>query len=572
MDVSEAKRLRQLEEENTRLKKLLAEQLLDNAALKAVLEKMVTPAARRQVVGYLQQAFGMSERRACRAVGQWRATQRYETRREDPPRLRKVLLEIAREQPRYGYRFVHRILRRKGFRVNHKRVYRMCRQEGLSLRTRRRRRRHAAAPREAAQRPTRPGQRWSMDFVHDYLACGRRFRVLTIVDDFSRRSPGLLVDWSISGERVALHLDELGAIHGYPEVIVVDDGSEFASNALDKWAFERGVKLHFIRPGKPTENAFVESFNGRLRDECLNALSSWRPEPDRVRTNQPTDPNGGVKFGGTSERWTQRQVVANWERRLLGGHEDLEIEELAEERGLDGDAGGVGEVGEGVGEGAAVEVGEEVEDGGGGGELVAPVVALEDHLAGVAGADRDGAGADGGGELGRGERAVGVEDGGGVEAGAGAGDREGVDPGQGVDDARALDVIRGLAAAPRAPDRVVIGGAVAIELAGIGGGGGRLGAEAGGEAAERVGADAELDGAVDRELLGDHRQERGQRGPEPVADRAAVVLAEVGRAHRVAVAPDAAAARRLDVVRAAHREGAAEAGLAADLVEDLLLR
>ncbi len=232
---------------------------------------MVTPAAKRQVVGYLQQAFGMSERRACRAVGQVRATQRYEPRRQEPPRLRKVLLEIAKEKPRYGYRFVHRILRRRGFRVNHKRVYRMYRQEGLSLRSRRRRRRHAASPREAVVRPTRSGQRWSMDFVHDHLTNGRRFRVLTIVDDFSRRSPGLLVDWSISGERVAQYLDELGALHGFPETIVVDNGPEFISNALDKWAFERGVKLHFIRPGKPTENAFIESFNSRLRDECLNA-------------------------------------------------------------------------------------------------------------------------------------------------------------------------------------------------------------------------------------------------------------------------------------------------------------
>ncbi len=120
-----------------------------------------------------------------------------------------------------------------------------------------------------------------MDFVHDHLANGRRFRVLTIVDDFSRRSPGLLVDWSISGERVAHFLDELAATRGLPEVIVVDNGPEFISNALDRWAFERKVKLHFIRPGKPTENAFVESFNGRLREECLNA--TWFDSLDHAR-------------------------------------------------------------------------------------------------------------------------------------------------------------------------------------------------------------------------------------------------------------------------------------------------
>jgi len=242
---------------------------------------MVTPTARRRVVGYLQQAFGMSERRACRATGQCRATQRYEPKREEPARLRAVLLELAKEKPRYGYRFLHRLLRRRGFRVNHKRVYRIYRLEGLSLRSRRRRRRHAASPREAAQRPHRPGQRWSMDFVHDHLASGRRFRILTLVDDYSRRSPGILADWSINGERVTRFLDEVAAMVGLPETIVVDNGPEFVSNALDRWAFDKGVKLHFIRPGKPTENAFIESFNGRLRDECLNA--NWFDSLDHAR-------------------------------------------------------------------------------------------------------------------------------------------------------------------------------------------------------------------------------------------------------------------------------------------------
>lgn len=130
---------------------------------------MVTPSAKRRVVGYLQQAFAMSERRACRAIGQCRASQRYEPHRVEPPRLRSTLLQLAKDKPRYGYRFLHRMLRRKGFDVNHKRVYRLYRQEGLGLRTRRRRRRHAASPREAAPRPVRPGQRWSMDFVHDHL-------------------------------------------------------------------------------------------------------------------------------------------------------------------------------------------------------------------------------------------------------------------------------------------------------------------------------------------------------------------------------------------------------------------
>jgi putative transposase len=149
---------------------------------------MVKPAAKREVVGYLKQAFGMSERRACSIAAICRATQRYRARRREVPELRAMLLGLAREKPKYGYRFLHRMLRRRGFDVNHKRVYRMYREEGLELRRHRRRRRYAAAPREAATRAVRAGQRWSMDFVSDHLASGRRFRVLTIVDTLSRRS------------------------------------------------------------------------------------------------------------------------------------------------------------------------------------------------------------------------------------------------------------------------------------------------------------------------------------------------------------------------------------------------
>jgi putative transposase len=242
---------------------------------------MVKPAARRRVVGYLQQAFGMSERRACSVAALGRSTHRYRPRRVDPPRLRATLLGLAREKPRYGYRFLHRLLRRRGFAVNHKRVYRLYCEERLGLRRYRRRRRYAASPREATPCAARPGQRWSMDFVHDHLASGRRFRVLTMVDAFSRRSPGILADWSIGGSRVTRFLDELATTMGLPESITVDNGPEFISNALDRWAYEHGVQLHFIRPGKPTENAFIESFNSRLREECLNA--NWFDSLEHAR-------------------------------------------------------------------------------------------------------------------------------------------------------------------------------------------------------------------------------------------------------------------------------------------------
>jgi len=233
---------------------------------------MVTPTIRRQVVGFVQQAMRMSERRACRAVGVSRTSHRYRSCRQEPKALVDKLRELAAKRPRFGYRGLYRLLRRRGFVVNHKRVYRLYKLDGLHIRTRRRKR-YAASPREQLVRAVRPGQVWSTDFVSDHFANGRRFRILTVVDNFSRRSPGLLVDFSITGERVARFLDELAANDGggLPEMIVVDNGPEFISNALDQWAHERGVKLHFIRRGKPVDNCFIESFNGRFRDECLNA-------------------------------------------------------------------------------------------------------------------------------------------------------------------------------------------------------------------------------------------------------------------------------------------------------------
>ena len=242
---------------------------------------MVTPTTRRQVVGHVIKAHELSERRACAALGVSRTSHRYRSRRKEPKQLIAKLRELAAERPRFGYRGLYRLLRRRGHQVNHKRVYRLYRLEGLHVRTRRRRR-FAASPRVEVPKATRPGQIWSMDFVSDHLVNGRRFRILTVVDRFSRRCPGALVDTSIPGRRVAWFLDELAAERGYyPEMITVDNGPEFVSNALDQWAAERGVKLQFSRPGKPVDNAFVEAFNGRLRDECLNA--SWFTSLDDAR-------------------------------------------------------------------------------------------------------------------------------------------------------------------------------------------------------------------------------------------------------------------------------------------------
>jgi putative transposase len=242
---------------------------------------MVTPAIRRLAVGLVMKAHEASERRVCRALAVSRTSYRYRPRRKHPKLFVATLRELAAERARFGYRGLYRLLRRRGHVVNHKRVYRLYRLEGLHVRTKRRKR-FAASPRVEVPKATRPRQVWSMDFVSDHTVSGRRFRILTVVDRFSRRCPGVLVETSIPGRRVAAFLDELASERGgYPEMITVDNGPEFISNALDQWAAEHGVKLQFSRPGKPVDNAFVEAFNGRLRDECLNA--SWFTSLDDAR-------------------------------------------------------------------------------------------------------------------------------------------------------------------------------------------------------------------------------------------------------------------------------------------------
>jgi len=180
------------------------------------------------------------------------------------------LRELAQARPRFGYRRLHVMLRREGWRINRKRVCRLYRQDGLQLRMRVRRRKHMSLHRGTIPAATRAHERWSMDFVHDSLSDGRAFRVLTVVDQWSRWSPILVAASSMTGRAVAEALDRVSALHGVPASITVDHGTEFTSQALDEWAYRRGVKLDFTRPGKPTDNGHIESFNGRLRDECLN--------------------------------------------------------------------------------------------------------------------------------------------------------------------------------------------------------------------------------------------------------------------------------------------------------------
>ena len=230
---------------------------------------MVTPAARREAVSFLRDTYSVSERRACRSIGSDRSSCRYQARRREPIELIERILALAAAKPRYGYRRLALLLRREGYPVNVKRVHRIYRQLGLSVQ-RRKRKRAAAQARRPSAVPTRATERWSLEFVADSRSDGRAIRLLTIVDDFTRESPVIEVGASLTGQHVVAVLERLRFSRGLPDRIVVDNGTEFTSKALDQWAWSRGVELHFIRPGRPVENCYIESFNGRLRDECLN--------------------------------------------------------------------------------------------------------------------------------------------------------------------------------------------------------------------------------------------------------------------------------------------------------------
>lgn len=210
----------------------------------------------------------MSQRRACRLIAFDRTTCRYRSRRPDDGALRERLRALAGERRRFGYRRLGLMLEREGIVLNAKKLYRLYREERLAVR-RRRGRRRAIGPRFPIALPQGPNQRWSLDFVSDALACGRRFRILTVVDDFSRECVATVIDTSLPGLRVARELDRLIAERSRPAMIVSDNGTELTSAAILRWAAARRVELHYIRPGKPVQNAFIESFNGRLRDECF---------------------------------------------------------------------------------------------------------------------------------------------------------------------------------------------------------------------------------------------------------------------------------------------------------------
>lgn len=272
---------------------------------------MVTPDAKRKVVAHVCEVHGVSERRACRALRVDRSTVRYHSIRPDDEPLRTAMRAVATERRRFGYRRIHIMLGRQGIVMNQKKLRRLYREEGLQVR-RRGGRKRALGTRRPLLVPGRANARWSLDFVSDALTDGRRLRVLVVVDDYTRECLALAVDTSLSGTRVVRELDAVILRRGRPEMIVSDNGSELTSMAVLQWCQTMGIGWHYIAPGKPMQNAFVESFNGRLRDECLNdtlfstlgearrAIQAWKDDYNRCRPHSALNNMTPVAFARKS--------------------------------------------------------------------------------------------------------------------------------------------------------------------------------------------------------------------------------------------------------------------------------
>jgi putative transposase len=255
---------------------------------------MVTPAAKREAVAHLRTRYEVSERRACAALGTERTSVRYRGGRPDDALIRARLRELAAVRRRFGYRRLHVLMRREGLMMNHKKLRRLYREEGLQVR-RRSGRKRARGTRAPMMIPQGPNQRWSLDFLSDAFVDGRRFRILAIVDDFTRECLALVADTSLPGLRVIRELEAVIARRGRPATCVSDNGTELTGMAVLRWCQEMQIEWHYIAPGKPTQNAFIESFNGRLRDELLNetlfttlaqvraVLAAWKDDYNTVR-------------------------------------------------------------------------------------------------------------------------------------------------------------------------------------------------------------------------------------------------------------------------------------------------
>jgi putative transposase len=274
---------------------------------------------------YLIEAFRVPTRRACGVVRCNRATFYYRAKRRDVTPVRHRLRELATARPRFGYRRLHILLRREGWGLNHKKTYRLYREEGLGVRVRRRTTR-ASHRRGRPTPPSRPNERWGMDFMADRLDDGRRIRILTVEDVFTRECLAVEVDTSLPSRRVVEVLTRLVAARGAPTVITVDNGAEFYSRTTDGWAYQQGVRLDFSRPGKPMDNPFIESFNGRLRDEHLNVELFFSVRDARVKLQEWQRDDNEVRPHSALGQRPPQEFAAAWQRTRTAGGEILNPE------------------------------------------------------------------------------------------------------------------------------------------------------------------------------------------------------------------------------------------------------
>ena len=256
---------------------------------------MGRPALRREAVSYMVSHHRISQRRACRLVGQHRSVHYYRSCRDSRLELRQRMRELAQVRIRYGYRRIHVLLRREGWTHGRSQTYRLYTEERLQLRSKLPRRRKMVVQRSQRVLPCRPDEAWTMDFVADQLACGTKFRALTVVDVFTREALAIEVGQRLKGEDVVRTLDRILQMRSKPKYLFVDNGSEFSGRMLDLWAYRHKVRIDFSRPGKPTDNGHIETFNGSLRDECLNvhwfeslaeahaSIEAWRQDYNESR-------------------------------------------------------------------------------------------------------------------------------------------------------------------------------------------------------------------------------------------------------------------------------------------------
>lgn len=270
LESDQVRELKQVVEENARLKRLVAELSLDKAVLQDVLSKKLPGSAHETGCRLCRGVPRYSQRRACRVTQQHRSTQRKPSTRDPRTAVRQRMHEIVATRIRYGYRRVHVTLKREGWSVGRNVVYRLYREEGLALRTKQPRRRKMLVHRAARCGPQRPNEAWSLDFVHDQLSGGQKFRMLTVIDVFSHEALAVEVGQRLPSEQVAEVVNRLVRQRGAPKYLFADNGAEFTGRLVDLWAYRHGVRIDFSRPGKPTDNAYIETFNGSFRDECLN--------------------------------------------------------------------------------------------------------------------------------------------------------------------------------------------------------------------------------------------------------------------------------------------------------------